>query len=109
MATETPAAHEADPDRDADDGTWSTVTAALGELALLAVTVGWTAFWLNVVRLHVSADSMVRMDLPNAAFVTATLVVPAVALYLWHLGSLLPVVDVPEPLDGGPIGDATNT
>lgn len=108
MSTETRAAHEADVDRDPNGGTRPVVRTALLDVALLGGTVAWTAFWLNVARLHLIAESMVPVDLANAAFVTATLVLPAVALAVWHLARRLPVVDTPDRLDGGPVGGVRN-
>lgn len=108
MSTETRAAHEADANRDVDGGTRSVVATALLDVALLGGTVAWTAFWLNVARLHLVAESTVPVDLANAAFVTATMVLPALALAVWHLARRLPVVDTPDRLDGGPVGEATN-
>lgn len=109
MATETRAAHESDADRDATGGARSVVAAALRELTLLGTTAVWTVFWLNVVRLHLVADSTVRADLPNAAFVAVTTVLPAVALYLWHLGGDALAEAIDGPFDGSLIGDTTNT
>lgn len=108
MATETHTAGGANPDREADGTVRSIVTVALREGTLLVVAVAWTAFWLNVARLHLAAVGAVDGDLADAAFVAATMVLPAVALYGWHLWARSPVLDPRGPTDGNALDSVTN-
>lgn len=66
-----------------------TVTAVTVELAAFVGTLIWTAFWLNIARLHLVADTMIGRDVTNAAFTIAVTVLPAVGLYMWHLAGRL--------------------
>lgn len=92
--------------RDAIESTGTVVTAAAIELTALAATLVWTAFWLNVARLHVSAQTAVGHNVINAAFTVAVMVVPAVGLYLRHLARRLDHEPVAPLLEHWGTGEA---
>lgn len=59
------------------------------EVGFLAVVVGWSLFWLNVVRIHYSQGA-----LTDAAFTSLLFIAPAVLVLLWRTREALGV-DVP--------------
>lgn len=102
------ALHEESP-ADAAGSAAGFLTTAAVELAALAATLGWVAFWLNVARLHVTADgSMVGHDLTNAAFTVVLTVLPAVGVYAWHLAGPFELPSVGALFDRRSTGESAD-
>lgn len=109
--TETPHASALHQESSADSAgsVVGILTTAVVELAALVGTLGWTAFWLNIARLHLVADSMVGMDAANAAFTVAVMVVPVVGAYVWRLAGRPELPSVGALFDRRAAGEPTDT